>query len=217
MLRTLHTHNILTNHPIGVVNWTNEEGARFPISMVSSGVWAGEIPLSHAHKLKEVGGGRATMESELMRIGYLGHVECGFEKGVKLAAHFELHIEQGPILEAEKRKIGIVQGVQAYKCEKPPSLSPSPSSYSVTQKDTDVMIVSRVHCDSQRRRLPHGHHIPFSPRRRPPHRFKNDPLLPPRRNTSLCPLLHWNPHSFPWLHKHRSRTRDLFPRHPQPF
>ncbi|KAI4834344.1 amidase [Aureobasidium sp. EXF-8845] len=114
MLRTLHENDITTTFPVGVVNWTNEEGARFPISMVSSGVWAGSIPVAHAHGLKEVGTGTATMKSELQRIGYLGDVECS-HTAVPLAAHFELHIEQGPILEAENRKIGIVQGVQAYK------------------------------------------------------------------------------------------------------
>ncbi|TIA36466.1 amidase, partial [Aureobasidium pullulans] len=114
MLRTLHDNDIKTTFPVGVVNWTNEEGARFPISMVSSGVWAGDIPISHAHSLKEVGTGTATMKSELQRIGYLGDTACSHE-AMPLAAHFELHIEQGPILEAENRKIGIVQGVQAYK------------------------------------------------------------------------------------------------------
>ncbi|KAI4753689.1 amidase [Aureobasidium sp. EXF-12344] len=114
MLRTLHDNDITTTFPVGVVNWTNEEGARFPISMVSSGVWAGAISLSHAHELKEVGTGSATMKSELQRIGYLGDKDCSHQ-AIPLAAHFELHIEQGPILEAENRKVGIVQGVQAYK------------------------------------------------------------------------------------------------------
>lgn len=82
--------------------------------MVSSGVWAGEIPLERAHSLEEVGGGTATMKSELERIGYLGSVPASY-RTLPMAAHFELHIEQGPILEAEGRKIGVVQGVQAYK------------------------------------------------------------------------------------------------------
>lgn len=82
--------------------------------MVSSGVWAGEIPIERAHNLQEVGGGTATMKSELERIGYLGSVPASFES-IPIAAHFELHIEQGPILEAERRKIGVVKGVQAYK------------------------------------------------------------------------------------------------------
>ncbi|KAF2154330.1 amidase [Myriangium duriaei CBS 260.36] len=114
MLRTLHDNNVETHYPVGVVNWTNEEGARFPISMVASGVWAESIAESHAHNLQEVGGGTATMKSELERIGYLGKTPASYQR-VPLAAHFELHIEQGPILEAEQRKVGIVQGVQAYK------------------------------------------------------------------------------------------------------
>ena len=114
MLRVLEDNNVITNYPVGVVNWTNEEGARFPISMVSSGVWAGDIPVSHAHNLQEVGGGTATMKSELERLGYLGEVACSHE-ATPMAAHFELHIEQGPILEAEERKVGVVQGVQAYR------------------------------------------------------------------------------------------------------
>ena len=114
MLRTLHDNDITTTYPVGAINWTNEEGARFPISMVSSGVWAGEIPLEHAHNLQEVGSGTATMKSELERIGYLGSVPASHEH-IPIAAHFELHIEQGPILEAESRKVGIVKGVQAYR------------------------------------------------------------------------------------------------------
>jgi hydantoinase/carbamoylase family amidase len=92
----------------------SEEGARFPISMVSSGVWAEQIPLQRAHDMQEVGGGTATMKSELQRIGYLGDTPASY-KSIPIAAHFELHIEQGPILETENRKIGIVKGVQAYK------------------------------------------------------------------------------------------------------
>lgn len=82
--------------------------------MVSSGVWAEEIPLELAHNLQEVGGGTATMKTELKRIGYLGHVPAS-HRSSPMAAHFELHIEQGPILETERRKIGVVKGVQAYK------------------------------------------------------------------------------------------------------
>ena len=56
----------------------SEEGARFPISMVSSGVWAGKIPLEKAHSLQEVGGRKQTMRQELERIGYLGEMESSF-------------------------------------------------------------------------------------------------------------------------------------------
>ena len=58
----------------------SEEGARFPISMVSSGVWAGKIPLDKAHSLQEVGDGKKTMKQELERIGYLGATESNFNK-----------------------------------------------------------------------------------------------------------------------------------------
>ncbi|KAI1387935.1 amidase [Hypoxylon trugodes] len=114
MLSVLRDHQVETEFPVGIVNWTNEEGARFPLSMVSSGVWAEEIPLDHAHNLQEVGGGTATMKSELERIGYLGSTPASYRR-IPMAAHFELHIEQGPILETEKQKVGVVKGVQAYK------------------------------------------------------------------------------------------------------
>ncbi|KAF2765528.1 Zn-dependent exopeptidase [Teratosphaeria nubilosa] len=116
MLRVLNDNAIDTAFPVGAVNWTNEEGARFPMSMVSSGVWSGDIPLDRAHNLKSVipHNNTATMKSELKRIGYLGNVPASWQaKG--MAAHFELHIEQGPTLEAEYRRVGIVQGVQSYK------------------------------------------------------------------------------------------------------
>lgn len=114
MLRALKDNVIETTYPVGVVNWTNEEGARFPMSMMASGVWSGDISLDHAHSVQEVGGGKATVKSELQRIGYLGETPASHES-VPIAAHFELHIEQGPTLEAEQRKIGVVQGVQSYK------------------------------------------------------------------------------------------------------
>ncbi|KAI1263940.1 hypothetical protein F5Y18DRAFT_428438 [Xylariaceae sp. FL1019] len=115
MLQVLKENHVETEYPVGVVNWTNEEGARFPISMVSSGVWAGDIAEEKAHALREVSGsGTATMRSELERIGYLGTVPAS-HKSTPMAAHFELHIEQGPVLEATKQKIGVVLGVQAYR------------------------------------------------------------------------------------------------------
>lgn len=91
----------------------SEEGARFPISMVSSGVWAGSIPQETAHSLREVSG-NATMASELSRIGYMGSTPASHQH-MPIAAHFELHIEQGPLLEMANKKIGVVKGVQAYK------------------------------------------------------------------------------------------------------
>ncbi|CZT08772.1 related to n-carbamoyl-l-amino acid hydrolase [Rhynchosporium graminicola] len=114
VLKTLNDNNISTEYPTGVINWTNEEGARFPISMVASGVWAGAYSLEKAYNLVEVGGGGATQKSELERIGYLGSIEAS-HKANPIGAHFELHIEQGPILEKSNGKIGAVEGVQAYR------------------------------------------------------------------------------------------------------
>ncbi|KAI9655215.1 MAG: hypothetical protein M1831_004925 [Alyxoria varia] len=123
MLRCLEDEEVQTEGPIGVVNWTNEEGARFPVSMVASAVWAGSVPLATAHGLEAVlplpeegvdAGRGTTMLSELRRIEYLGDVECGWEH-VPLAAHFELHIEQGPTLQESGKRIGVVKGVQAYR------------------------------------------------------------------------------------------------------
>ncbi|RDW75584.1 hypothetical protein BP5796_06405 [Coleophoma crateriformis] len=113
-LRAMNESDIETEYPTGVINWTNEEGARFPISMIASGVWAGAIPLEAAYNLVEVGGGQATQKSELERIGYLGPLKASHTTN-PIAAHFELHIEQGPILEQSGGKIGAVEGVQAYK------------------------------------------------------------------------------------------------------
>ena len=110
----MNDNNIETEYPTGVINWTNEEGARFPISMVASGVWAEEIPLHTAYNLVEVGGGKATQKSELERIGYLGTLEASY-KANPIGAHFELHIEQGPILEGSEGKVGAVEGVQAFR------------------------------------------------------------------------------------------------------
>lgn len=85
---------------------------------VASGVWAEAIPLTEAWDLQEVSeskdGERKTMKQELERIGYRGDTPASYHAN-PFAAHFELHIEQGPILEDEKRKIGVVQGVQAFK------------------------------------------------------------------------------------------------------
>ena len=117
-LKVLHEHDVQTEGSIGVVNWTNEEGARFPMMAVASGVWAEAVPLDTAWNLAEVSasedGNKKTMKQELERIGYLGQQKASY-KQFPFSAYFELHIEQGPILEMEKRKVGVVKGVQAFK------------------------------------------------------------------------------------------------------
>ncbi|KEY71703.1 hypothetical protein S7711_02932 [Stachybotrys chartarum IBT 7711] len=118
VLRTLHDNAYETKGPVGIINWTNEEGARFPMVTMSSGVWAGSTPLETAWSCLEVtpallNSPPQTVKQELERIGFLGDVPASHE-AQPLAAHFELHIEQGPILEDERRKIGVVTGAQAY-------------------------------------------------------------------------------------------------------
>jgi beta-ureidopropionase / N-carbamoyl-L-amino-acid hydrolase len=99
-----------TNAPIEIVNWTNEEGSRFAPAMLASGVFAGVFTLDHAYSRKDRDG--KSFSEELERIGYKGPEKAG---GRKFSAMFELHIEQGPILEDEKKMIGIVQGVQGMR------------------------------------------------------------------------------------------------------
>jgi beta-ureidopropionase / N-carbamoyl-L-amino-acid hydrolase len=110
VLRTLNDLQIETNAPIEVINWTNEEGSRFAPAMLCSGVFAGVFPRDYADSRTDREG--KTFGDELDRIGYRGTEQSGSHK---LGAHFELHIEQGPILEAEGKTIGIVTGVQGMR------------------------------------------------------------------------------------------------------
>lgn len=94
-LKVLQDHAVATEGDIGVVNWTNEEGARFPMMAVSSGVWAESVPLDTAWNLAEVSpsqdGSYKTMKQELERIGYLGDQKASYQ-AFPFAAYFELHI-----------------------------------------------------------------------------------------------------------------------------
>jgi beta-ureidopropionase / N-carbamoyl-L-amino-acid hydrolase len=109
-LRTLHDHGYTTNAPVELVNWTNEEGARFAPAMLASGVFAGVFTADYAYGRTDRDG--KSFGDELQRIGYRGPEKAG---GRKFAGMFELHIEQGPILEHEGRMIGIVQGAQGVR------------------------------------------------------------------------------------------------------
>jgi N-carbamoyl-L-amino-acid hydrolase len=109
-LRTLVEAGYETYAPIEVVNWTNEEGSRFAPAMVSSGVFGGAIEKSWAQSRQDKDG--VTFAAALDAIGYRGAERCGEHP---LSAFFELHIEQGPILEAESKDIGVVTGVQAMR------------------------------------------------------------------------------------------------------
>ncbi|HWA42291.1 MAG TPA: Zn-dependent hydrolase [Hypericibacter adhaerens] len=110
VIRTLNDHGAETQAPVEVVAWTNEEGSRFAPAMVASGVFGGAFDLEYALSRADTEG--KTMGEELKRIGYFGDQEVG---GRKVGAFFEAHIEQGPILEAEKKQVGVVQGVQGIR------------------------------------------------------------------------------------------------------
>ena len=110
VIETLNDNDISTDHPVEIVVWTNEEGARFSPAMIGSGVFAGEFDLEYGLSRQAKDG--ATIGEELKRIGYNGQRECApFE----VRAAFEAHIEQGPILEMEELQVGVVVGVQGMR------------------------------------------------------------------------------------------------------
>ena len=114
IVRTLNDLGIKTKHPIAVVNWTNEEGARFAPAMMASAVFAGIITQAEAYAKTDAAG--FAFGDELKRIGWRGEEPVGERK---MHAFFELHIEQGPILEAEGVDIGVVthgQGLRWIEC-----------------------------------------------------------------------------------------------------
>jgi N-carbamoyl-L-amino-acid hydrolase len=113
VIRSLNDLKIKTRRPIVVANWTNEEGSRFAPAMVSSGVFAGAYTKDFAYSRTDAEG--KTLGEELQRIGFKGDKPVG---GWPIHASFELHIEQGPILEDENIEIGIVthgQGQRWYE------------------------------------------------------------------------------------------------------
>ena len=103
LLRTMSDLDIKTKHPIVVTNWTNEEGTRYAPAMLSSGVFAGLHSQEWAYERTDADG--KSFGDELVRIGWRGDETVGARK---MHAFFELHIEQGPILEAEDKQIGVV-------------------------------------------------------------------------------------------------------------
>ncbi|OQU94624.1 hypothetical protein CLAIMM_00957 [Cladophialophora immunda] len=103
-----------TYAPLAVVNWTNEEGARFLPSMLGSGVWCGKYTVEFAHERSDAGGNK--LGDELRRIGYLdaASVECSYMTN-PLSAHLEVHIEQGPVLDENRESVAVVSGIQAIR------------------------------------------------------------------------------------------------------
>ncbi len=103
VMRTLNDLGIRTRHPIVVTNWTNEEGTRYAPAMLASGVFAGIHTQDFAYDRTDAEGKK--FGDELKRIGWVGDEPVGARK---MHAMFELHIEQGPILEIEGKDIGVV-------------------------------------------------------------------------------------------------------------
>ena len=109
-LRTLHAADYETHAPVMLVNWTNEEGSRFAPAMLGSGVHAGVFDRTYADTRKD--GEGVSFAEAIEAISYRGEVGIGT---TPIGAMFELHIEQGPILEAEGDTIGVVTGVQGMR------------------------------------------------------------------------------------------------------
>ncbi len=108
VVETLERHDVRTRHPVAVAFFTNEEGARFQPDMLGSLVYVGGLPLEEALDVVAIDG--PTVGAELARIGYSGPVPCPAARAPH--AFVELHIEQGPVLEAAGIGIGVVTGVQ---------------------------------------------------------------------------------------------------------
>ncbi|MER9606516.1 Zn-dependent hydrolase [Mesorhizobium sp. M0243] len=110
VVRSLNDLGIKTKHPIVVTNWTNEEGSRFAPAMMASGVFAGVLDQADVYGHVDKQGKK--FGEELERIGWKGSEKVGDRK---IHAFFELHIEQGPILEDEDIDIGVVTHGQGLK------------------------------------------------------------------------------------------------------
>ena len=109
VVETLNDHGIRTRAPVEVAVWTNEEGSRFPVSMMGSSVWTGVLSLEEVRAVTDRSG--ISVGAELDRLGWAGSAAFG----KPLRAYLELHIEQGPILEASGSSIGVVTGVQGIR------------------------------------------------------------------------------------------------------
>ena len=107
VIESLNDHEMTTAHPIELSVWCNEEGSRFPMAMMGSAVWSGRLPLDTAYALTDRAG--ISVRHELQRAGVPTGAPFS-RQAVK--ASFEVHIEQGPVLEQKAKTIGVVTGVQ---------------------------------------------------------------------------------------------------------
>ncbi|SDF83974.1 N-carbamoyl-L-amino-acid hydrolase [Onishia taeanensis] len=110
VFRALHDQDIVTERPLELVVWTNEEGSRFAPAMVASGTYAGEFSVDYTLSRRD--GDGVTLGEALEACGYAGTLPVGQPR---LDSFFELHIEQGPVLEDAGESIGVVTGVQGMR------------------------------------------------------------------------------------------------------
>ncbi len=109
-LRTLEENGCVTTAPLELINWTNEEGTRFAPTMIASGAFAGIYTRDYVYASTDRQG--VTFKQALERIGYRGEARANAHP---LAGYFELHIEQGPVLDQEHVTIGVVTGAQGQR------------------------------------------------------------------------------------------------------
>ena len=107
VVRAFRKAGVVPPRPLAVAAFTNEEGVRFQPDMLGSLVHVGGLSLDAALNARGIDGAR--LGDELVRIGYAGSAPTG---ALRPAAYLELHVEQGPVLEAEGFQIGVVEGVQ---------------------------------------------------------------------------------------------------------
>src|SRR3984885_12770537 len=107
VIESLNDHALSTVHPIELSVWCNEEGSRFPMAMMGSAVWSGRLGLDAAYALADRAG--ISVRQELERAGVATGAPLPRQP---VKASFEVHIEQGPVLEQKAKIIGVVTGVQ---------------------------------------------------------------------------------------------------------
>jgi beta-ureidopropionase / N-carbamoyl-L-amino-acid hydrolase len=110
VLETLNEAGVATRHPLGVVSFVNEEGARFTPDMMGSLVFRGDLSVEAARRMVGIDG--TTVGGNIDENCYAGPSTPG---ELPVRCYVELHIEQGPVLERDNRTIGVVEGVQGIK------------------------------------------------------------------------------------------------------
>jgi len=141
VLRALHDASVRPAHPITVITWTNEEGSRFAPAMMGSGVYCG------AHQWQTVAAtcdkSGISVAQALDSIGYAGDRKPGF---MQFSAYVELHIEQGPVLEAEGIEIGVVEAVQGvcWLDIKVPGVAAHAGGRPMTMRDDALVAASKI-------------------------------------------------------------------------